>query len=214
MHVGPNRCPIGFTMGSKSDPAGGLPEPATWRGPGYKSDFFFRDSRAFLCLPRTGMGRDPYHRPVSLWAESQFLHHVAAMPYWHVILPEQRLGYLHFSGSVWDGSIVDAASTLVDDPAWEPGFTEVWDGLECTLVDFSPDGLKALLAAEQASSDKLENSHTVIISQRKAVRLLTYLFSRRARRDGRTWTAVGSRAEACALLGLDALPQQPIPTTP
>ncbi len=99
--------------------------------------------------------------------------------------------------------IVDACTSLVTNPDWQPGFDEVWDLTGSSEVDVTPIGLDQMVQAARGHADKVGVSRCVFVVSRDGVEAVLRLFGRLTQDLPRTYHIVRTLAEAEAWLGLE-----------
>ena len=121
------------------------------------------------------------------------------------VFPDRRFGLVQPWGDVSADSALRAARVLVEHPAWEPRFTEVWDFRFAGGVVFEPPAAERFRAFEAEVRDRLAGSRTVVVTDHRP--LLTFaarFYAGLVRPLGRN--VVACRTEAAAVRHLDGGP--------
>ena len=124
------------------------------------------------------------------------------------VFPDRRFGLVQPWEDVSGESVLRAARALVDHPAWEPGFTEVWDLRFAGSVVIEPWTIPRLLAFETEVRDRMAGSRTVFVTDHRP--LITYaaqFYARLVRPLGRSVVACRTEEEAARYLVGDSIPQ-------
>lgn len=120
------------------------------------------------------------------------------MPFSITIHPDRRVGRVELSGHTTGGEMLEACRTLVMDPAWEPGFDELWDFLEAPEVDVVPDEIDALVASAHQLRERFGGNRVAFVTRHEPVALLLRLFelfTSDLGRTYRTFLTVGAAAD-------------------
>ena len=123
------------------------------------------------------------------------------------VFPEQRFGLVQPRGDVSGESVLRSARALVDHPAWEPGFTEVWDFRFAGAVVVEPPMVARLQAFEVSVRDRMIGSRTVFVTDHRP--LLTYaaqFYGRLVRPLGRSVVACRTDEDAAPYLDGSPIP--------
>ena len=123
------------------------------------------------------------------------------------VFPVRRFGLVQPWGDVTGESALRAARALVDHPAWEPGFTEVWDFRFAGEVVVEPGEVARLEAFERAVRDQMAGSRTVFVTDHRP--LLTYaaqFYGRLVRSLGRSVVACRTGEEAAQYFIGESIP--------
>ena len=123
------------------------------------------------------------------------------------VFPDRRFGLVQPWGDVSGESVLRAARALVDHPAWEPGFTEVWDFRFAGAVVVQPAEVARLQAFEVAVRDRMVGSRTVFVTDHRP--LLTYaaqFYGRLVRPLGRSVVACRTDEDAAPYLDGSPIP--------
>ena len=123
------------------------------------------------------------------------------------VFPDRRFGLVQPWGDVSGESALRAARVLVDHPAWEPGFTEVWDFRFSGAVVVEPAEVARLRAFEVAVRDRMAGSRTVFVTDHRP--LLTHaaqFYGRLVRPLGRSVVACRTDEDAAPYLDGSLIP--------
>ena len=123
------------------------------------------------------------------------------------VFPVRRFGLVQPWGDVTGESVLRAARALVDHPAWEPGFTEVWDFRFAGAVVVEPPMVARLRAFEVSVRDQMAGSRTVFVTDHRP--LLTYaaqFYGRLVRPLGRSVVACRTDEDAAPYLDGSSIP--------
>jgi hypothetical protein len=123
------------------------------------------------------------------------------------VFPDRRFGLVQPWEDVSGESVLRAARALVDHPAWEPGFTEVWDFRFAGAVVVEPAEVVRLEAFEVAVRDRMAGSRTVFVTDHRP--LLTYaaqFYGRLVRPLGRAVVACRTGEEAASYFVGESIP--------
>ena len=123
------------------------------------------------------------------------------------VFPDRQFGLVQPWGDVSGESVLRAARALVDHPAWEPGFTEVWDFRFAGAVVVQPAEVARLQAFEVAVRDRMAGSQTVFVTDHRP--LLTYaaqFYGRLVRPLGRSVVACRTGGEAAQHFAGESIP--------
>ncbi len=124
------------------------------------------------------------------------------------VYPGRRFGLVQPQGDVDADSVLRAGRALVDHPAWEPGFTEVWDLRFAGRVVARPPAAERFRAFEAEVRDRLAGSRTVVVTDHRP--LLTYaarFYAQLVRPLGREVVACRTGDEAALYLDGDPIPR-------
>lgn len=131
----------------------------------------------------------------------------AETPHPVAVFPDRRFGLVQPWDDVSGESALRAARALVDHPAWEPGFTEVWDFRFARAVVVEPPMVARLQAFEVAVRDRMAGSRTVFVTDHRP--LLTYaaqFYGRLVRPLGRSVVTCRTGEEAARYLVGESIP--------
>ena len=124
------------------------------------------------------------------------------------VFPDRRFGLVQPWEDVSGESVLRAARVLVDHPAWEPGFTEVWDLRFAGEVVIEPWAVPQLLAFETEVRDRMAGSRTVFVTDhRPLIGYAARFYGRLVRPLGRAVVACRTEEDAARYLVGDSLPQ-------
>ena len=118
-----------------------------------------------------------------------------------------RFGLVQPRGDVCADSAIRATSALVALPGWEPGFSEVWDFRFAGTFTVHPSSIPGLRQQEVTLREELAGSETLLITGgRPLIAYAARFYDRLLRPFGRSARACTCPSEACALLGVDRIP--------
>ena len=120
--------------------------------------------------------------------------------------PDHRFAMAQLRGDITGADIATVGRAIVGQPAWQPGFTEVWDVRSTETVDVVPSDLSMFHALETELAEALEGSRTIVIADRSMLRFSLQFYARMVRAFGREVRIAETAEQAAALLGIDVLP--------
>ena len=118
--------------------------------------------------------------------------------------PASRLACIRMWGVVTGPEMLEAARSVHEDPAWQPGFDVVWDCSAVRSHDVVPADIEPLVREEAASGDGRD---VLVCSPSTSDRAIKEMIAAFCRRRGKDVTVCTSLAEALGALGHDALPE-------
>lgn len=123
------------------------------------------------------------------------------------VFPESGYGLVQPRGRLGEGDWAKAARALLHDPAWRPGFDEVWDLRFADETVLGATATQRLLDIERETQDLLAGSRTLAITTgRRALTLATRYYGGLVRPFGREFVVCATAAEAAERLGVEAIP--------
>lgn len=123
------------------------------------------------------------------------------------VFPDRRFGLVQPWEDVSGESVLRAAHALVDHPAWEPGFTEVWDLRFAGEVVIEPWAVPRLLAFETEVRDRMAGSRTVFVTDhRPLIGYAARFYGRLVRPLGRSVVACRTEGEATQYVAGGSIP--------
>jgi hypothetical protein len=105
------------------------------------------------------------------------------------------------SGKVTGGEIIEKKLLMAQDPAIQPGYSELCDATGVTSVDLKPDFMEAIRAAAKLNQDAHRNSRTAIVVSRPDLFDLSRQFERIVASLGITVIVFNHRDTALLWLG-------------
>ena len=124
------------------------------------------------------------------------------MPYSLTVHPDKRVGCVAFTGHTTGAEMLEACYAMVNDPAWEGGFDELWDFLPAPEVDVQPDEITELVAQAHRLAEKVQPNRVAFVTQREPVALLVRLFELFTLDLGRDYKTFLTRESAAEWLGV------------
>lgn len=122
------------------------------------------------------------------------------------LFPEHRFALSQPRGEVTGDTILTYGREMAYHPAWEPGFTEVWDVTLSPSVDVVPSDIGRLKQLEEETMEQLKGSRTIVVIDRPLVRAAVDFYGALVRPLGRIIVAARSQEEAAKLLGIETFP--------
>ena len=122
------------------------------------------------------------------------------------VFPGDRYGIAQPRDEVTADTIITLGLALAKDPAWEPGFTEVWDMRFTPSIDLVPSDAQTLLNLERKTREMLAGSATIIVTYRPLILFSIQFYARLVKPLGRKVTGLDKAEEAARLLGIPELP--------
>ncbi|GIV57548.1 MAG: hypothetical protein KatS3mg042_0461 [Rhodothermaceae bacterium] len=131
------------------------------------------------------------------------------MPYQTFVDPTQRTGFVWLYGDVTNEDILCSGVQLYNDPAWQPGFHELWHGL-----DLDWDTLHDMVTIEEEARSVIGFGRCAIVVWRDIDLAMAKAFQAMMASSGREVRLFRDLSEACAWLHLDHLPEFPSVSAP
>lgn len=121
------------------------------------------------------------------------------MAYSYSIAPDERLARIQLSGTVDGNEIITAWHQVVSDPAWESGFSSLWDASETSRLLLLPGDIDAFAASAEKATTLRGPGHTAVVATDISVHINAFLLCLRSKggdeREFRVFERVGD-AEA------------------
>lgn len=128
------------------------------------------------------------------------------MPWSATVDPDLRVGMVRATGYVTGRDIFLANEALYSDPAWQPGFDELWDCSDISEFVVDLDELKDVAAMEVEGKDRVGNGRVALVMTREVVQMVGYLYRRLVVESERPVEVVQTLEAGAAWLGLDGVP--------
>ena len=122
------------------------------------------------------------------------------------VFPGDRYAIAQPRSEVTADTIITLGLAMAHDPAWEPGFTEVWDMRFTPSIDLVPSDAQTLLDLERKTREQLAGSPTIVLTYRPLILFSIQFYARLVKPLGREVTGVDKAEEAARLLGIPELP--------
>ncbi|GIV61013.1 MAG: hypothetical protein KatS3mg043_2102 [Rhodothermaceae bacterium] len=136
------------------------------------------------------------------------------MPYQTLVDPALRTGFVWLYGDVTGEDIIHANIQLYDDPAWTPGFHELWNGLYIETLDLDWDTLHDVVSMEKEARSVIGFGRCALVGWRDVDLAMAKAFQAMMASSGREVRLFRDLAGARAWLNLDRLPERPPPPAP
>ncbi|GIV57549.1 MAG: hypothetical protein KatS3mg042_0462 [Rhodothermaceae bacterium] len=135
------------------------------------------------------------------------------MPYQTFVDPTQRTGFVWLYGEVTSEDLIHTNVQLYNDPAWQPGFQELWHGLDIDTLDLDWDTLRDVVEMEEEARSVIGFGRCALVGWRDIDLAMAKAFQAMMASSGREVRLFRDLSEACAWLRLDHLPERPPPPT-
>lgn len=126
------------------------------------------------------------------------------MPAVCTVLPPRRLGVVVLHGALDGPQFVAAMEALYEDPAWEPGFSALWDARRVRKLALDPEDVQALGRRIEALAERMGGGRAAFVVPDEFHRMIAVLIVRKAPRADRDRRMFEHLDDALAWLGVEA----------
>lgn len=114
---------------------------------------------------------------------------------------KSHLGVAHVSGAVDIDQLLQIMQTLIEDPAWKPGFDVLWDGLRITELVVSKAELEQVAELSRKLTSRLGPGKTAFLVSEDKEQGITRMMNELAQIEGRERRVFATLAAAKVWLG-------------